>query len=87
MTSFEFVDEVPGAVPPNSRMHRQRVTEFVAAVRKKPGKWAIYPYPTTELSARATASRISRGKVAAFGDEFEAVVRHGVVYVRYQGAK
>lgn len=82
----EFVDSVPGEVPPNSRIHRQRVREFAEQVKRNPGRWAVYPYPTTELGARAAASRISRGKVVGFGDGFEAVCQRGTVYVRYMGA-
>lgn len=83
MKEIQFVDEVPGDPAPNSRLHRQRLREFADAVRKKPGQWAVFPYPATDIAGRAAASRISRGKVNSFGDGFEAVSRRGTVYVRY----
>ena len=83
--SIEFLDEIPGDPAPNSRIHRKRMQEFIDAVRRHPGKWAVYPYPTTDMAARATASRISRGKIASFGTGFEAVSSHGRVYVRFLG--
>lgn len=85
MSDIEFVDQIPGEAAPNSLLNRQRLREFADAVRKQPGRWAIYPYPTTDLAARAAASRINRGKIAAFGDRFEAMCSHGVVYVRFLG--
>lgn len=85
MSEIEFVDQLPGESAMHSRVHRRRMREFAEAVKKQPGRWAIYPWPTTESSARATASRISRGKVVAFGDGFESVSSHGTVYVRWQG--
>lgn len=86
MRGIEFVDAPPGNPSVgNSLLHRQRMSEFVAALRDRPGQWAIYPWPSTELSARAIASRISRGKIAAFGDGFEATASRGTVYARYIG--
>lgn len=87
MSEIEFVDQLPGQAAMQSRIHRKRMAEFAEAVKKQPGRWAIYPWPTTEGSARATASRISRGKVAAFGVGFEAVSSYGTVYVRWQGTE
>lgn len=84
MSGIEFVDELPGS-DRQSRVHRERMREFADELRKQPGRWAVVPWETTELSSRATASRISRGKVAAFGRGYEAVSTHGTVYVRYQG--
>lgn len=79
----EFVDQPPTSM--QSRMHRARLKAFVEEVRKHPGKWAVYPYPSTNGSARAIASRISRGKLVVFGEGFEATSNHGTVYVRYIG--
>jgi len=88
MSGIEFVDAPPPSPGAgNSLLHRQRVSEFVAALRDRPGEWAIYPYPSTEVSARAAASRISRGKVAAFGAGFQATASRGVVYARYIGVQ
>jgi hypothetical protein len=85
VSGIEFLDELPGKAAPNSRLHRKQLFEFAEAVKKEPGRWAIYPFPSTDLAARATASRISNGKIAAFKVGFEAVTRRGVVYVRYEG--
>lgn len=86
MSEIEFVGALPGSANVgNTRMHRKRMSEFALALRDRPGEWAIYPYPSTDLSARAIASRISRGKIAAFGDGYEATATKGTVYVRYVG--
>ena len=62
MSEIEFVGALPGSTNVgNTRMHRKRMSEFAVALRDRPGEWAIYPYPSTEVSARAAASRISRG--------------------------
>ncbi len=84
MSGVEFVDGLPGDTPMQSRVHRERIREFAAELRKQPGRWAIYPWTTTDSGSRATASRISRGKVVAFGDGFRAVSSHGTVYVQYR---
>ena len=81
---IEFVDELPVAAP-NSRVHRNGLKEFAGELKKQPGRWAIYPGTTTQLSSRAFASRVGRGKVASFGSGFEATSSLGVVYVRYVG--
>lgn len=76
---IEWVDEPPFAV------HRKAQAEFAKKLRAYPGRWAIYPMASSKESARAAASRISRGRIAAFAEGFEAVTRRGVVYVRYTG--
>lgn len=86
MSEIEFVDALPAdATTGNNRLHRKVVATFVAALRDRPGEWAKYPYPSTDLSARAIASRISRGKIVAFGEGFEATASKGTVYVRFTG--
>lgn len=85
MTEIEFVDELPTDGSRQTRLHREEMREFANALREQPGRWAKLPWETTELSSRATASRISLGKVAAFGTGYEAVSTRGTVYVRYHG--
>ena len=86
MSDIEFVNDLPenGRVF-NSRLHRQMMADFAAAAKANPGRWAVWPYPSTYAAARAVASRISLGKIAAFGDGYDAVCNQGTVYVRYVG--
>ena len=53
----------------------ERHPEFWAALRKKPGKWAVYPGPSKNTT------QINRRKPE--GGLYEATVRHGVMYVRW----
>lgn len=62
--------------------HEQRV--FAEKLRARPGDWAVYPLQGgSREAARALASRISHGRQGAFGDDFEAISRDGIVYVRF----
>lgn len=81
---IEFMDELPPQVGPWDGLHRRRVQQFADELRRNPGRWAVYPWTPNMEAARAMASRISRGKMAAFAENFQAVSRGGVVYVRYE---
>lgn len=84
MSDIEWMDEPPPTERWDSA-HRRRVQQFAEQLRQNPGKWTIYPWTSSESSARAMASRISRGKVQAFAEGFQAVSRRGATYVRYEG--
>lgn len=83
--NIEFVDELPPLSGHWDGLHRQEVKRFAEQVRQHPGRWAVYPWTPNEIAGRALASRISRGKISAFADGFQAVSRRGVVYIRYIG--
>ena len=93
MTGIEWADP-PAAVGGKLTRKEQRV--FADELRGNPGRWAVYPTclgvtkfhlgnGESSMAVRALASRINRGKQSAFGEGFEAVCRHGVVYVRFMG--
>ena len=75
----EFVEEPPGGIPTD----RAQVCAFADELTANPGRWALYPWPVE--ASRALASRIKRGRIAAFSKGFDAVTRRGRVYVRYTG--
>lgn len=85
MDDIEFVELPAGAYTGNALARRRRLKEFAARLRRRPGQWARYPFPTTPAGARAVASRINRGKTALFGTRFEAASTFGQVYVRFVG--
>lgn len=85
MVNVEFMDELPPPVGPWDSLHRREVQEFAEALQRNPGRWAPYPWPQSSDASRSMASRISRGKIAAFAENFQAISRNGVVYVRYEG--
>jgi len=66
---------------------RRAATErFAAALTANPGRWAQWPFqPASTSAARAQASRITRGKIAAFRRGFEATAVGDTLYVRYIG--
>lgn len=82
---IEFVDELPPPAGPWDGMHRRQVQEWAERLKQNPGRWAIYPWTSTNVAGRALASRISRGKNQTFSEGFHAVFRRGMVYVRYEG--
>lgn len=81
--NIDFVDELPPSEGSWDSLHRKKVQEFAAALKRRPGRWAVYPWVPTDTAGRALASRISRGKIATFADGFQAVSRRGTVYIRY----
>lgn len=83
-------DELRWEDPPvlaanRSRNHPDRAA--AAALRARPGEWAIVSTSQTITRAQSKASFISRGKTASFGAGFDAVARtvdgEHRVYVRY----
>lgn len=64
---------------------RKEQREFAEQLKARRDQWAIYPSSGSSVAIRALASRISNGRMSAFGEGFEAVTRHGVVYVRFVG--
>lgn len=57
-----------------------------AALRERPGRWAIlHPEEVTPRTKYNLAVNIRLGRLSAFGDGFQAVVRKGRVYVRFEG--
>ena len=83
----EFVDAPPPTPGRWDATRRKEIQEFVGVLKQNPNRWAIYPWSTTKEAARAAASRISRGLSTTFGDEFSAVSRGNVVYVRYDSVE
>ena len=78
--TLEFADPVVTA--PTREQQRQ----WAEALKKHPGRWAKYPWPGVSYGAtRALASRISCGKISAFGRGFTAMQRKGEVFVKYIG--
>lgn len=86
-SEVEPVEFLDGPPPSGSgrwdRVRRERIEHFAESLRANPGQWAIYPLELTNTAARATASRISCGRIAAFGEGFQATSRGEKVYVRY----
>lgn len=82
--------DIKWADPPDPKggaLTRKEQRVFADELKARPDCWATYPIPASAspLAIRALASRISRGRQAAFGSGFEAVSRNGIVYVRYVG--
>lgn len=86
MTEFKFVDNPPLPRDSGHRAIVELLEEFAAALRGRPGAWAIYPGRYTKSSARTLASSIKKGLRNPFpkGD-FDAYTVDGVCYVRYIG--
>lgn len=85
--AVEFVDELPeGGRRQWDAARRRVVRDFAAALKANPDRWAKYPIPApSNNAARAMASRITNGRIAAFADGFQAVGRGDTTYVRYIG--
>ncbi|MFD7843979.1 hypothetical protein ACFV4K_13735 [Nocardia sp. NPDC059764] len=66
---------------PQTRARERANRQFAAELRRRPGRWAVYPWPTRH--PHSTKHRLRNGMSAAFGPGFEAEVREGVVYIRY----
>ncbi|MDT9662677.1 hypothetical protein RTZ71_18380 [Rhodococcus qingshengii] len=67
--------------PPQTRARERENRQFAEELRRHPGRWAMYPWPTRY--PHSTKHRLRTGMAAAFGPGFESEVRAGVVYVRY----
>ena len=85
--TIEFFDDLPVR---NGRAMEGIQSEFAQALRDQPGRWAKYPEQDGRSpgSLSAAAYRISKGSHLApknFRSGFEAVVRRGVLYVRFVG--
>lgn len=80
---FEFVGRLPS---PTGRGRDRVLDRFAAALRSRPGEWAVWPKPVTRGTARTYATAIARGVLATFpAGEFEAAERQDTLYVRYVG--
>jgi hypothetical protein len=85
MIDVEWADPPP---PRGGSLTRMEQRTFAAELRSRPGCWAVFPANGgSYVAIRALASRISRGKQAAFGQGYEAISRNGMVYVRYTGGQ
>lgn len=82
--SIEWADPPP---PKGGSLLRKEQRAFAEELKARPGQWAIYPSTRSSVAVRALASRISNGRLTAFGKGFEAVTRHGVIYVRFVGGQ
>jgi hypothetical protein len=82
MTDIKWADP---PMPRGGTLTRLEQRAFAEELKVRRGCWAVYPTCESYAAVRALASRIARGKQAAFGAGFEAVSRSGVVYVRYVG--
>ena len=84
--SEHIVWETPPETALRSRRHGQ-YTEFAAAVRARPGAWAIMPgTKTSSESARSAAQNLRRGKMKDFAKgQYEVVVDGIKIYVRFIG--
>ncbi|MGH8967597.1 MAG: hypothetical protein ACRDXB_20040 [Actinomycetes bacterium] len=81
--TVEFVEKLPGS-PRGGRPVAN--AGFAAALRERPGEWAVWPKPITVQTMRVYRRSIPRGILRAFhGGGFEAAVREGRLYVRYVG--
>ena len=76
---FEFVDELPA----DGRAKHPVLKAFAAALRARPGAWAVYPAEVKRAANAAAA--INRGSNTNLSPGFEARVRGGVCYVRFVG--
>lgn len=78
----EYIDTLP-PIPPaaqtNTRYHANRL--LAEELRARPGRWVRYPHPVT--SPVDLRYRIAAGRVAAFGEGYDATIRDDQVYVRY----
>lgn len=83
MSDVEWTD------PPEAKgglLTRREQREFAAALRGRPGDWAVLPARGSWTAVRALASRINRGRQSSFGEGFEAISRNRVIYVRFVGS-
>lgn len=83
--------KIEWAEPPAPRATEWQ-REFAAALRKHPGKWAKWPREYTNPSSVSAIRHnltgqggVRRTPVAFREGVWEAVVRQGVLYVRYTG--
>lgn len=80
--------EIKWADPPAAKggsLLRKEQREFAEKLKARREQWAIYPSTGSSVAIRALASRISNGRMSAFGEGFEAITRDGVIYVRFVG--
>lgn len=84
MSEFMFVDGPP---PEPARGRNGMYSEFAAALRSRPGEWAIWPKKhKSDPVAKNAAAQVNRGVLKNFpAGQFEAVQRGATVYVRYIG--
>lgn len=91
MSDFQFVDLPKPQRGRTSGSFTQDalLNEFAAALKARPGEWAIWPKETTWRAAKRKADHINRPgqytAVAFKGGDFKARVLDGVLYVRYVG--
>lgn len=82
--------DIEWAEPPAAKggsLIRKKQREFAEELKTRPNQWAIYPSTGSSVAIRALSSRISKGRLSAFKEGFEAVSRHGVIYVRFVGGQ
>jgi hypothetical protein len=85
MTKFNFVD--PDIMQPRGSKN-SLLQEFAEALKARPGEPAEWPMPINPQTARSVSSRISMHDSTApklFREGYQAVIRDGVMYVRYIG--
>lgn len=90
MTGFRF--EEPPAGPPTSRAYRtQQHLIAAAALRERPGEWAMIKTTETSSAARSSAAQIRSAVLVAyrpagsFGATARTVDGEHRVYARYLG--
>ncbi|WP_336790369.1 hypothetical protein [Gordonia malaquae] len=78
MNTIKFVDNLPS-------VGGYRYLDFFDALRGSPGRWAEFPTQRRSSSAASNLARsVRKGQYGGTEDgEFHAVVRQGVVYVKY----
>lgn len=78
--NIEFFDNPPAM----TRKINSRYKAFSKALKDNEGKWAKLPHTMAKGSANGIAHLIRKGRYDAFtGDNWEAAVRKGVIFVRY----
>ena len=84
--SSDIVWEDPPATALNVRK-KTAYTEFAAALRQNPGRWAVAPGERASAdSAKNTAANITRGSMRDFPKgEFETAVDGPKLWVRFKG--
>jgi hypothetical protein len=85
MTEFKFIDDIP-RTGRGTRQADPLIVEFAEALRANPGRWAEYPYTFPVSGANSFAYRVNKLDTAPKPlrePEFQAVVRGGLVYIRY----
>lgn len=95
-TEYHFIDVLPGKpyVPAPRSPHRNLpknafLDDFAEALRQHTMTWAAWPRTLTVGGANSALSRVRDGFYRALrpGGGFEAVVREGTLYVRFNPAK